>query len=145
MTDKKLNLGDLKLNSSAEALLDQLPDHAGQLVHSLATQYSIPIWQYTCAILLAVHMEGRLSEFRLDPAWKDGLRTKELICKHCGTKFSPRHIGQPFCSNDCGLAAAGQLHKEDKPNGPTRDPIPSKHSDVVVDGDSGWSIPDEVA
>ena len=107
--DTKQMLQEAKLNQAAQDLLAQLPDHAGQLVHSLSKQFQIPLWQYLSGILLAVHLEGRLSEFRLDPAWKDGLRTKELICKQCKKSFTPRHIAQPYCCNECGLIAAGVL------------------------------------
>jgi len=104
-TQTKLDLQSAKLNAAATLLLEQLPDHAGQLVHELAKQYQIPLWQYLGGVLLAVHLEGRLSEFRLDPAWKDGLRTKELQCQYCKKMFKPRHVNQPYCSNECGLAA----------------------------------------
>jgi len=104
-----------RLNDSALLLIDQLPDHIGQLLENLSTQYQIPIWQYTVGVILAVHLEGRLSEFRLDPAWKDGLKTKELQCKYkpCSKMFKPRHIGQPYCSNECGLAATGPKELQD--------------------------------
>ena len=116
-TPSQLMLAETKLNQAAKDLLEQLPDHAGQLVHSLAKQFQMPLWQYACGILLAVHLEGRLSEFRVDPAWKAGLKTKELKCKYCGSVFTPRHINQPYCSNECGLAATGpKPKKEPKPN-----------------------------
>lgn len=138
-------LDEQRLNTAASGLLEQLPDHAGQLVHSLAKQYQMPLWQYTCGILLAVHLEGRLSEFRLDPAWRDGLKTKELTCKHCGKSFKPRHIGQPFCSNECGLLATGpeeirkslnkdSVHEPSDSIVATKHPATSNHSSP-----SGWS------
>ena len=136
-TQPKLDLESAKLNNAARELLEQIPDHAGQLVHELAKQTQIPLWQHVCGVLLAVHQEGRLSEFRLDPAWKDGLRTKELVCKHCGKKFNPRHVNQPYCSNACGMAA--------NPIGPFKEP----KQDVVTtastlgvpvdDGSDSWS------
>ena len=122
-------LGVKQLNDAAQLLIDQLPDHAGELLESLAKQYTMPLWQYTTGILLAVHLEGRLSEFRLDPAWKSGLKTKELICKHCKKPFTPKHIGQPYCSNECGLAATGpKEHIANEPIRikPTRSPDPGQ-------------------
>jgi hypothetical protein len=98
-------IAEARLNQAASDLLEQLPDHAGQLVHSLAKQYQMPLWQYTSGILLAVHLEGRLSEFRIDPAWREGLKTKTLICKQCKKEFTPKHINQPYCCNECGIAA----------------------------------------
>ena len=96
------------LNQAAIDLLHQLPDHADQLVHSLAKQYQQPIWRIACGMWLALHLEGRMSEFRVDPAWKHGFKTRELTCQYkpCGKKFPPRHIGQLYCSNECGLSAA---------------------------------------
>ena len=98
-----------KLELAAKSIIEQLPDHAGELIVNLSKQYQVPLWQYTCGILLAVHLEGRLSEFRLDPAWKEGLRQKLLKCQYdkCNQMFKARHINQPYCSNECGLLAAG--------------------------------------
>lgn len=107
-TDAQTALKESKLNQAALDLLLQLPDHAGQLVQSLAKQYQMPLWQYISGILLAVHLEGRLSEFRIDPAWREGFKTKTLKCKHCNKDFVPRHINQPFCSNECGLSATAR-------------------------------------
>jgi hypothetical protein len=115
----KLLLQESKLNQASQDLLDQLPDHVGQLVTSLAKQTYIPQWQLVCGVLLAVHQEGRLSEFRLDPAWKDGLRTKELVCQYakCGKTFTPKRIAQKYCSTECGLKADGMWKiPETKPN-----------------------------
>ena len=125
-----------KLNDSARLLLSQLPDHVGELVENLSSQYQIPIWQYTTGILLAVHLEGRLSEFRLDPAWKDGLKTKELVCKHCNKSFKPLHIGQPYCSNTCGLEATAPKELRD-------DPIPIRPSESIKPSEPGnWNSVD---
>ena len=109
LTQARLEEKETKLNQAAGDLLEQLPDHAGQLVHTLSKQNQMPLWQATCGILLAVHLEGRLSECRRDPAWKDGFKTKELTCKQCNKTFTPKHIAQPYCSNDCGLVAAGVI------------------------------------
>jgi len=128
-----------ELNKAAQLVIDQIPDHAGQLINTLSKQFSIPVWQYTAGILLAVHLEGRLSEFRLDPAWKDGIKTKELICKHCNKPFAPQHIGQPYCSNECGLAATGP--EEHIENVPTLPPTPNRASDSITT--SNWSDPVE--
>jgi len=145
----KVKVSEVKvkeLDKAAELLLGQIPDHAGELVHSLSKQFQIPLWQYLDGILLAVHLEGRLSEFRLDPAWKDGLKTKELKCKHCNKMFKPVHIGQPYCSNECGFAATGpEPHIEKTPieepqdNEPLRTDL-TKHLDTNKPSD--WNSPD---
>jgi hypothetical protein len=110
-TQTKLQEKEDSLNQAAKDLLEQLPDHAGQLVHSLTKQYQQPLWQTTCGMLLALHLEGRMSEFRIDPAWKQGFKTHELQCQYkpCSKKFPPRHLGQLYCSNDCGLLDAGVI------------------------------------
>lgn len=128
-----------RLNDSASMLLRQLPDHAGQLVETLAKQYSMPIWQYVTGILLAVHLEGRLSEFRLDPAWKDGLKTKELKCQYkpCSKMFKPRHIGQPYCTNECGTKATGPKEIQDVTN-ITNIPTPVMPKSADASTVAGW-------
>jgi len=134
-----------RLNLAAEALLKQLPDHAGDLVVSLSKQFTLPIWQYVTGILLAVHLEGRLSEFRLDPAWKDGLKQNLLRCQWtaCGKMFKPRHIGQKFCSNDCGNLATGPReifgNVKPVPDIPTSIPDPTHDS-----AGSSWTSPTPV-
>jgi len=102
-----------RLEAGAEMLVDQLPDHIGELVHELAKEYVLPLWHIVCGVLLEVHSQGHLSAFQLDPAWRDGLRQREYKCKHCGETFKPIHIGQPYCSNKCGSeVAAGIAAKE---------------------------------
>lgn len=123
----QLALLETNLNKAASELLAQLPDHVGQLVHSLSKQYRMLLWQYTCGILLAVHLEGRLSEFQLDPAWKQGLRTQTLKCKHCNKDFTPRRINQVYCSNECGLKAL-----DVESNKPTPKHIMDKKPDVLT-------------
>jgi len=141
LTDIQLTLAETKLNQAAADLLTQLPDHAGQLVHSLAKQYQMPLWQYTAGILLAVHLEGRLSEFRIDPAWRDGMKTKTLKCKHCGEAFVPRHINQPYCSNICGLAAVEKLIPRNDKETLKNDPIPdmSRAASIASSANMAWS------
>jgi len=144
-TQTKLALQSAKLNQAAADLLEQLPDHAGQLVHSLCKQYQMPLWQYTAGILLAVHLEGRLSEFRLDPAWKDGLKTSELICKHCGKSFKPRHIGQPYCSNECGMAAVGPPELKLKETKQDAVVIPNNPAMPIASATSAWDSAVEIS
>jgi hypothetical protein len=124
----KQRLATKGLNDAAQLIIDQLPDHAGELLVALKDQYRVELWQYVCGVMLTMHLEGRLADFRLDPAWREGLKKKELECKYCHKMFAPRHIGQPYCSNECGLRADGKLkdiptetediptETEDKPN-----------------------------
>lgn len=90
------------LDNAAELLLQQLPDNAGELVRILRTEYEMPLWQLFCGILLAMHLEGRLSAFTLDPAWRDGIRQRDLVCKKCKKPFTPIHINQLYCTDICG-------------------------------------------
>ena len=113
-----------KLNDAANLLLDQIPQ-AKELTTILAEEHFAPIWKITCGVLLAAHLEGRLSAFYLDPAWEDGLRQKESTCKHCGKTFEPINIAQPYCSNKCGLAATeASLYSVNPPALQTDEPTP---------------------
>lgn len=98
---------EFRLNLAARLLLDQLPDHVGELAITLAHEYQLPLWHFMCGVILEVHYEGRLSSFQIDPAWKDGFKQKELVCQwtECGKKFKPLRIAQKFCSNECGIKA----------------------------------------
>jgi len=129
---------EARLNQAASDLLEQLPDHVGQLVHSLAKQFQMPLWQYTCGILLAVHLEGRLSEFRIDPAWREGLKTKTLICKQCKKSFVPRHINQPYCCNECGILANQAQKPKKDPHHAIRTTKPVRSADSTPAG-AGWA------
>ena len=104
------------LDNAAALLLAQLPDQCGELVTNLRDEYAIPLWQLFCGILLAMHLEGRLSAFQLDPAWQDGLRQHDLLCGWCKTSFTPRWIAQKYCSEKCGVAANEAEREKSKPN-----------------------------
>jgi len=99
------------LDNSATLLLAQLPDHCGELVENLSKEYQIPLWQMFCGILLAMHLEGRLSAFQLDPAWRENLRQDKLICDRCKQTFKPDHLAQKYCSEKCGVAANEEENK----------------------------------
>jgi len=109
--EKEKNLTKEDLNKAAELIALQLPDRAIELLKSIQKDHKIEFWQLICGILLEVETEGRLSAFTLDPSWEKGLKQEELICKRCGKKFKPRCIGQPYCSNECGLAAEEEKRK----------------------------------
>jgi len=100
------------LNAAAELLLSQLPEHAVELFGVIAGDYTLPIWQVVAGCLVSIHMEGRVSAFTLDPDWLDGFKQDELKCHYvpCGATFTPKRIGQLYCSNECGLRAIGQWH-----------------------------------
>ena len=104
-------ISDEKLNAAAKMLIDQLPDHVGELVEVLTEEYQLPLWHLVDGILLEVHSEGRLSAFTIDPAWREALKQKMLRCQYedCGKLFQPKWIGQLYCSNACGNAAAGKF------------------------------------
>lgn len=104
MSKNPKQITEQQLNDAAKLLADQLPDAAGQLMGDLAKEYDMALWKLAAGILLASHIEGRLSAFELDPAWAEGLvKQREAICKRCGIAFIPININQPYCSNECGL------------------------------------------
>lgn len=91
------------LERGVDLLIEQMPDYVAQLIDEIAAQGSIPRWQLIGGILFEAYNNGYLSAYTLDPAWKDGFRPNETICKHCKKVFQPVRIGQIYCSNDCGL------------------------------------------
>ncbi len=160
-TDKKVTtaartITDAQLEAAAGMLLEQLPDGLMELFDVLCTDYGLTRWKLVCGIMLDVYMQGRLSAFTIDPSWNDGTRTKDAVCKMCKKTFRPKYIGQPFCSNDCGIKAEilkgtlvpgvmTQLIQEDKDASDddfttaSANAVSMLRSTQHVDGgDSGW-------
>uniref|UniRef100_A0A6M3IN42 Uncharacterized protein n=1 Tax=viral metagenome TaxID=1070528 RepID=A0A6M3IN42_9ZZZZ len=141
MAATKKDSTDDKFNEAAKLLIDQMPDHTSQLIEKLAEQAYVPLWQMVCGILLAQYSAGTLSIYQIDPAWKDGLRKQMNKCKQCGKMFKSRHIGQPYCTNECGLKAIGQWHEEEDEGVKERvvADSPTSADAGVVAHDSGWA------
>ena len=93
---------DTQLNKAVQLLIDQMPDHVGELIQELSAQTYISKWQLVGGILFEAYNGGYLSAYTLDPAWKDGFRAKESKCGFCKDLFMPKRIGQLFCCNECG-------------------------------------------
>ncbi|MFA5132951.1 MAG: hypothetical protein WC444_06520 [Candidatus Paceibacterota bacterium] len=153
VTKKKLD--EVTLNKYTEDLLLCLPEHASELMHQIADDYHLPIWQIFCGIVLEVHMQGNLSNFYLEPAWAEGLKQYEYVCKHCDKKFTPVHLGQVFCSNKCGEEHTNpKVTKNDtttKPSAPiavatndTPDSFAAKISELTSKAPSGWAKGDQL-
>lgn len=133
-----------RLNEAAQLIINQLPDHAGQLIEELSKQNYTELWQMTAGIILSVHMEGRLSSFILDPAWRDGVKQKDHTCKYeeCKKIFKPIHIGQLYCSNECGLRADNQIFEDEKVGILKHAPSEPKSDSPKLDNtDAGWGSP----
>ena len=116
-----------ELNTCAEKLVAQLPDHIKEMMFELTTEMKVPFWQYVDGLLLDAYYSGRLSSFQLDPSWRDGFKGAKYVCKNCETEFKPKRIGQIFCAQDCATAFE---QKE-----LTSDSIQPEHTFVVA-GDS---------
>lgn len=156
MQPTKKKLDEATLNKHTEDLLLCLPEHASELMHQIADDYHLPIWQIFCGIVLEVHMQGNLSNFYLEPAWAEGLKQYEYICKHCNKTFTPIHIGQVFCSNECGEThTTGKVTKDDtviaKPTPPIAvatnrpaDNFAAKISELTSKTPSGWAKGDQL-
>lgn len=130
---KEPTVTDEQLNAAADLLLTQLPDHAGELVHILQGEYQVQLWHLLCGIMLAMHQEGRLSAFTLDPAWRDGLRQRMLKCHECNKLFKPHNIGQQFCTNTCGNINEARklgLYEKDTQNDTYTDSVSNKPESV---------------
>lgn len=120
---ERLEVDDAKLNECAEELIRVLPPEVGMLVKTLAEEYNVQLWMVVDGVLIENEMNGQLSAFAIDPSWRDGILQKKLTCKYCGKVFPPVNVGQLYCSNDCGLAAAGLLHPDEPAEGqPTPSP-----------------------
>jgi len=91
------------LEAGVELLMDQMPDYVQQLVVEIAAQAFVPKWQLVGGIIFEAYNNGYLSAYTLDPAWKDGFKPSESICKFCKKPYMPVRVGQLFCCNDCGL------------------------------------------
>lgn len=104
MQVRKTTANNESLNNCVNELCTCLPEHATQLLTELAQDYNLPLWQVFCGVVLEMHMEGNLSNFFIDPAWADGLKSYSYHCKHCDKAFTPINLGQVFCSNACGEA-----------------------------------------
>ena len=149
---------DELLNKYSRELMLCLPDHASQLIEALAEDHLAPVWQVFCGIVLEVHMQGNLSNFTIDPAWAEGLKQYDYVCQYCGQAFKPVNLGQPFCSNECGQAAAQKPKeqvKNDKPintstakpvntNSTNSDAFASRLAALTKTLDGGWSEGDAV-
>lgn len=119
---------DTSLNTGSKALLDQLPDGAGQLVEAMAKERGVPLWHTVAGILLEAHTEGRLSAITIDPAWKVGFKKKLSVCQYCHRRFVPKHVNQPFCSDRCGQIVEYEKRLADAPK-----PIKPKSDKHVQD------------
>lgn len=147
--DKTINKTNTNtgLDFAALKLMKQLPEDALELVKDIAKDNELRLWHIVAGIVLHVHSEGRLSAFQLDPAWEDGFREEELICKYCEKPFKPRAINQPYCSNECGLRDAG-LWQEPKPSKEPERNVTESSDDIDINSaiatinasvtDSGW-------
>ena len=113
-----------KLNSDAEELLLCMPEHVSELVHELSSDYFTQVWQIFCGVVLEVYMQGRLSNYTLDPAWADGLKQYDYRCKHCKKSFKPTNLGQVYCSNDCGVADTQEVVPNARISKPSKQPDP---------------------
>lgn len=102
-------LDNEKLNSYVDELLLCFPEHVSELTHELALDHQAPVWQVFCGVIMESYLQGTLSAFTVDPAWLEGFRTGEYVCKHCKKPFVPVNLGQLYCCNECGdLGAVGE-------------------------------------
>lgn len=109
---KQQNAQNYALDQATKRLIKQLPDHVYELLEEFASEHARPLWQTTLGVILNSYTLGLLSQIQYDPAWVDGVRQDKSTCKQCGAEFKPINLGQPYCSNECGLRAAGEWHDD---------------------------------
>jgi hypothetical protein len=145
MQVRKTKIDEATLDKYTEELLLCLPEHASELMHELAKDYKLPIWQLFCGVVLEVHTQGNLSNFSMDPAWAEGLKQYDYACKHCQKKFKPFHLGQIFCSNECGEAhnAAINAITSAAVNIDTND-LSNRISALAKEVKAGWTGADQI-
>jgi len=81
-------------------------------------QYKIPAHFLLAGILKIAREQGQWTAFILDPAWQSGgVWQREAVCKYCGQKFTPKRIGQIYCSNECAAKDAQSTIQKEASNG----------------------------
>ncbi len=97
------------LEESGRQLISLLPVSIRDYMIELANiTLKIPVWQLLLGSVMAQYESGNLAAPSIDPSWRQAeLITGESTCHYhkCPLperKFTPKRIGQLFCSNSCG-------------------------------------------
>lgn len=63
----------------------------------------IPRWQLLLGSLMAQYDSGCLVAPAIDPSWKQiEALIPSSICAHCKITFTPKKVGQVYCTQTCG-------------------------------------------
>lgn len=94
-----------RLEAAANLLLEQLtPTYRDLALDFAKTVHKVPVWQFLLGCLMANQQSGMFSAPYFDPAWRDTTQivNYKKICPVCNRVFTPKRVGQVYCSNECG-------------------------------------------
>jgi len=92
------------LDDAANLILSQLTPSIREYAMELADiVLKVPRWQLVLGAVLAQYESGSLPNISLDPGWRQiEITIGDSTCQECQQKFTPKRMGQKFCSNKCG-------------------------------------------
>lgn len=94
------------LDDAATLLLNILTPSIRDYATELADiTLKIPRWQLLLGSLLSQYEGGNLTAPSIDPSWRQieiAIGKSHCLWKDCGREFTPRRLGEKFCSPLCG-------------------------------------------
>lgn len=108
----------MTLEEATNVLLEaMIPTQRDLFIELADLVLKIPRWQLLLGSVLAQVQEGNLASPYIDPTWVGiQLQTTNKKCEweECGLEFTPKRLGQRFCSNACGVKANQKMLQEQK-------------------------------
>jgi hypothetical protein len=104
------------LDDAANLILSQLTPSIREYATELADiVLKVPRWQLVLGAVLAQYESGSLPNIALDPGWRQiEITVGDSTCQECQQKFTPKRMGQKFCSNKCGSLSQRRVIDEMK-------------------------------
>lgn len=91
-------------DTSAEVLMDYLPDDAQLLIREAAQHMNVPVWQMLLGYVMRCHDGALMYSPYLLSSWETGGKpNKPRPCKGCGLSFSSRFPDAAYCCNACAF------------------------------------------
>ncbi|MFA5166727.1 MAG: hypothetical protein WC449_05580 [Candidatus Paceibacterota bacterium] len=94
-----------QLNSAAKVIMSQMPEGFEGVVGELALgTYGVHPWQILAGILMNAFQNNGMAHCEFRPEWDMpvALPRSSAVCPQCKQTFSPKHLGQKFCTSKCG-------------------------------------------
>lgn len=107
-----MNQDNKKFEAAADRIISAIPSPTTQQVlRETAQQLGIPLWMLITGLLQRAYDTGEHTVPVLDPQWTMGNPAERPViadakCKECQQTYTPRWVGQEYCSAKCGSAAA---------------------------------------